>query len=59
MMREVSLETLPNVNIRDPNHDKNDMLYTFPMIIFIHHSHLNYVEILSMEITSFLAKHLH
>ena len=23
MMREVSLETLPNVNIRDPNHDKN------------------------------------
>ena len=23
MMREVSLETLPNVNIRDPSHDKN------------------------------------
>ena len=23
MMREVSLETLPNVNIRDPIHDKN------------------------------------
>ena len=22
-MREVSLETLPNVNIRDPSHDKN------------------------------------
>ena len=22
-MREVSLETLPNVNIRDPRHDKN------------------------------------
>ena len=23
MMREVSPETLPNVNIRDPSHDKN------------------------------------
>ena len=23
MIREVSLETLPNVNIRDPSHDKN------------------------------------
>ena len=23
MMREVSLETLPNVNIRDPSHNKN------------------------------------
>ena len=23
MMREVSLETLPNVNIRNPSHDKN------------------------------------
>ena len=23
MMREVSLETLPNVNIPDPSHDKN------------------------------------
>ena len=23
MMREVSLETFPNVNIRDPSHDKN------------------------------------
>ena len=23
MMREVSIETLPNVNIRDPSHDKN------------------------------------
>ena len=23
MMREVSLETLPNVNIRDPSHDRN------------------------------------
>ena len=23
MMREVSLEMLPNVNIRDPSHDKN------------------------------------
>ena len=23
MMREVSLKTLPNVNIRDPSHDKN------------------------------------
>ena len=23
LMREVSLETLPNVNIRDPSHDKN------------------------------------
>ena len=23
MMREVSLETLPNVNKRDPSHDKN------------------------------------
>ena len=26
MMREVSLETLPNVNIRDPSHDKNLMI---------------------------------
>ena len=23
MMREVSLETLPNVRVRDPSHDKN------------------------------------
>ena len=23
MMREVSLDTLPNVNMRDPSHDKN------------------------------------
>ena len=23
MMREVSLETLPNINIRDPSHNKN------------------------------------
>ena len=23
LMREVSLETLPNVNIRDPSHNKN------------------------------------
>ena len=27
MMREVSLEPLPDVNIRDPSHDKN-----FPII---------------------------
>ena len=26
MMREVSLETLPNVNIRDPSHDKNFLI---------------------------------
>ena len=29
MMSEVSLETLPNVNIRDPSHNKNP-----PIIIF-------------------------
>ena len=27
MMREVTLETLPNVNIRDPSHDKKSSDY--------------------------------
>ena len=26
MMKEVALETLPNVNIRDPSHDKNHLI---------------------------------
>ena len=29
MMREVSLETLPNVNIRDPSHDKKNLPIMF------------------------------
>ena len=29
MMREVFLETLPNVNIRDPSHDKKSSDYVY------------------------------
>ena len=32
MMREVSLETLRNVNIRDPSHDKNLPMITEALI---------------------------
>ena len=32
MTREASLETLPNVNIRDPSHDKNLLPFMFIVV---------------------------
>ena len=47
MMREVSLKTLSNVNIRDPSHDKN-----IPIIQYIYLRLPTFREILSVKLAN-------
>ena len=47
MMREVSLKTLSNVNIRDPSHDKNIPIIQYIYILFLFFNSVGMLNVLS------------